>query len=68
MAKTPESNRAVISLDLYWRGKRRKPSVSLWFSGDDEKDVNPLEADGFDEFHKAAYEFCKRLIDAGELD
>lgn len=75
MAKTLTGKRIGIELEFYWRGKRKIPSVT--FMEVDEQGIpftshahvkGTPEGDAFSAFNKAAHEFCKALIKAGELD
>lgn len=76
MAKILTSKKIKIDLDFYWRGKRKTPSVC--FSEGAEDQGLPFtshahvkgtpEGDAWAAFAKAAHDFCKALIEAGELD
>jgi hypothetical protein len=70
MAKTITGKRVVFSVELYWRGKRKLPSIGMWV-GDDEVSGDfglPTEYPEFKDFEKAARNLCRALTDAGELD
>ena len=75
MAKTLTSKRIGIELEFYWRGKKKIPSVSFMevdgegipFTSHEHVRGTP-EGDAFAAFNKAAHEFCKALVEAGELD
>ena len=75
MSKTPTGKRIGIELEFYWRGKRKTPSVS--FMEVDGKGIpftshvhvkGTPEGDAFAAFNKASHDFCKALVEAGELD
>jgi hypothetical protein len=75
MAKTLTGKRIGIELEFYWRGKRKIPSVSFTevngqgipFTAHTHVKGTP-EGDAFVAFNKAAHDFCKALVNAGELD
>lgn len=75
MAKTQTSKRISIELKFSWRGKRKIPAVSFTevdgegipFTSHTHVRGTP-EGDAFNAFNKAAYDFCKALVKAGELD
>jgi len=70
MAKIQTGKRVVFCVELYWRGKKKKPSVVVWV-GDDEVSNDfglPEEYPEFEEFEKASRNLCKALVEAGELD
>jgi hypothetical protein len=68
-----KGKRIRMVLEFYHRGKTKIPSVSF-IAGDDEglpfaSDKNSKqEKAAFSELSKAAHEFCKKLVVAGELD
>ena len=75
MSKTLTGKRISIELEFYWRGKRKIPSVS--FMEVDGKGIpftshahvkGTPEGEAFAAFNKAAHDFCKALVQAGELD
>ena len=75
MSKTLTGKRIGIELEFYWRGKRKIPSVNFMevneqgipFTSDaDVKGTS--KGDAWYAFDKAAHDFCKALIEAGELD
>ena len=69
-AKTQTGKRVVFEVELYWRGKRKKPSVGMWV-GNDEVSSNfglPTEYSEFEDFQKAARKLCEALVKKGELD
>ena len=70
MAKVQTGNRVQFTVELYWRGKRKTPSVGMWV-GDNEFSSHfglPEEYPEFEAFQKAARELCRALVSAGELD
>ena len=76
MSKTPTGKRIAINLEFYWRGKAKSPSVSFT-EGKRDQGIpftasthvkNTPEGDAFNAFNKAAHDFCKQLVEAGELD
>ena len=69
MAKTLTGKRVVFSVELYWRGKRKKPSVGMWVGDDISAEFGlPTEYPEFDVFAAATQELCRVLVEAGELD
>jgi hypothetical protein len=66
MGKMIIGKRITFKVDLYWRGKRKTPSVSIQYEGDNYPGL-PKEIDD-SEFNKAARGLCKQLVEAGELD
>ena len=70
MAKTLTGKRVQFVVELYWRGKRKTPSLGVWI-GDDEVSSDfglPEEYPEFEAFQKAARDLCRALVVAGELD
>lgn len=73
--KTLTGRRIGIKLEFYRRGKRKIPSVSFMevgrqgipFTARTHVKGTP-EGDAFAAFNKAAHDFCKALVNAGELD
>ena len=70
MAKTKTGKRVVFNVELYWRGKRKTPSVGMWVGPDETSDNFglPEEYPEFVAFQKAARDLCRALVVAGELD
>jgi hypothetical protein len=75
MSKTITGKRIKIELEFYWRGKRKIPSVNFTegkrdqgipFTGHTDIKGTP-KGDAFGAFNKAAHDFCKQLVDSGEL-
>lgn len=70
MAKTLTGKQVTFEVDLYWRGKRKTPSLGISV-GRDEVSLDfglPEEYPEFQAFEKAARELCRVLVEAGELD
>lgn len=75
MSKTLTGKRIGIELEFYWRGKTKIPSVSFMevdgegipFTAHTHVKGTP-EGDAFSAFNRAAHDFCKALVEAGELD
>ena len=67
--------RIGIELEFYHRGKKKIPSVSFMevddqgipFTAHTHVTGTP-EGDAFNAFNKAAHDFCKALVEEGELD
>lgn len=70
MAKTLTGKRVTFEVELYWRGKRKKPSVNMCVGGDEvSMDFGlPEEYPEFKAFQKATDDLCQALVEAGELD
>jgi hypothetical protein len=66
MSKTPTGKRITFEVEFYWRGKRKKPSVSYIYASDNYEGL-PENIDDT-AFHKGAEDLCKQLVEAGELD
>lgn len=66
MTKTITGKRVKFEVELYWRGKRKKPSCTIIYASNDY-DGLPDHISAV-EFQTGAEILCKRLIDAGELD
>ena len=70
MAKIKTGKRVIFELEFYWRGKRRKPSMSFLYAGDNYEGLpDTIEAspEGRD-FNKAAQRLCRVMVETGELD
>lgn len=70
MAKTQTGKRIEFVVQMYWRGKRKTPSLGFWV-GDDEvsRDFGlPEDCPEWAVFEKAARDLCRTLVEAGELD
>lgn len=70
MAKELTGEKVIFELEFYWRGKRRKPSVGMLFESDNYEGLPDKIADSeeYKTFNKSAKEFCRVLVEAGELD
>ena len=70
MAKTQTGKRVVFEVEFYWRGKRKKPSVGMTFASDNYEGLPEkiLDSEERKAFNKAAREFCRVLVESGELD
>jgi hypothetical protein len=76
MGKVTTGKRIAINLEFYSRGKTKIPSVTF-MEGKEDQGIpftshthvkGTQEGDAFSAFSKAAHEFCKQLIEGGELD
>lgn len=66
MTKPVTSRRLVFEVEMYWRGKRRVPSVNIAYGSDTYPGL-PMCIDAT-AFSDAAKELCTQLVAAGELD
>ena len=66
MSKTITGKKVEFKVWLYWRGKRRTPSVGVQYEGKNYPGLPDKIDDS--KFREAARELCERLISAGELD
>lgn len=66
MAKLVTGKRIKFEVELYRRGKTKKPSVNIVYAGDNyeglHKDIDDTA------FCKGADDICQQLIDHGDLD
>ena len=69
-SKTLKGKTVIFELHFYWRGKRRTPSVSKVFVGDNYEGLPSaiVESPEYEAFSKATDGLCKVLVKAGELD
>jgi hypothetical protein len=66
MSKTVTGKRVTFKVELYWRGKRKTPSVGIQYEGKNYPGLPKNIKDT--QFNKGAHQLCAQLVAAGELD
>lgn len=66
MAKKVEGKRIKIEVEMYWRGKKKTPSVSITYAGPNFSGLAPWINDR--KFSDGCDDLCKQLVEHGELD